>query len=105
MRIYLWQTRNRERERKREREREFSWGIEKERKKRVFFYSFFHLIKVSHWNQEGAQLFEKLGDQNRIGEKIFSWGNQVTWRAQDWKAIMDMFIDLLWFDICMIQDP
>ena len=46
--------------------------------KRIFFDMFFHLIKVSHWNQEGAHLSKNLGNRKRIVVKIFGCENQVT---------------------------
>ena len=84
--------------------RKFLWGTRKEIKKRVFSDLLFHLIKVSHWNYEGAYSLEKLGDQNIIGNKISGCKNQVTWRAKYYKAILVMFLDSLWFDICIIHD-
>ena len=91
------------RKERREKKREPLRGKEKKERKE------FSLIVVpsQSFSLESirCQLIGKAWRSKRIEEKIFGCENQETWRAQDWKAIPDIFLDDFWFDICIIHNP
>ena len=94
---YLWQKRGREKK------RELLWG--KEKKERKEFSLIVLLSQSLSLESRKCPLIGKAWRPKRIEEKIFCCENQETWRAQDWKVILGMFLIFFWFDIYMIHDP